>query len=105
MKRYLSIFLIILFLFFFQLKGYSFSCAYEMYYYNENAILLKFECDKIQPFILRLYTDSGDFIKEISYTPLEYEKNFLIICDEYNSNLVINVLYPGNHTTFLYTKN
>ncbi len=80
------------------------SCQYDLYYYSENSLVLKFECDSIEPFIIRVFSDSDELLNEILYKPQSSEKTFLITCDNLDTGLIISILYPGNPSTFISQK-
>ncbi len=80
------------------------SCQYDLYYYSENSLVLKFECDSVEPFIIRIFSNSDELLNEISYKPLSSEKTFLINCDNLDTGLVISILYPENSSTFISQK-
>ncbi len=100
---FLAIFFV-LFLFPKYTFGQEKPCEYNLYYYNEESVALKFECDTIEPFVIQFFSKYGEMINEISYQPLKNERFFIITCVDCDIDLVISILYPGNSSTFLYTK-
>lgn len=82
------------------------TCHFNLYRYKNNSVVIKFDCDKVEPFIINIKTESGEKVDNIYYKPELKEKTFfLTFNDQEKKVFIIDIEYSGVVYRFFYSKN